>query len=102
MAFGIECTNDQVSFPEVQPSARSDADKVVRRYPEGSTVPVSYTPEDPGVSVLEPGVSFYSWLGPIFGLVFFFAGLIMAWLIPAGIREHNQRIASRQGTVNSD
>lgn len=55
--------------------------EVANKYPKGSTVEVYYDPNSPSESVLEPGLTFSSYVPLILGCVFSFIGFLMG-LIP--------------------
>jgi hypothetical protein len=59
-----------IKFGEVNTSNSSHARRIVNRYPVGSEVRVFYDPNDPYLSVLEPGVHASTYFVPGFGLVF--------------------------------
>ncbi|MBN1911972.1 MAG: DUF3592 domain-containing protein [Pirellulales bacterium] len=75
-------TGDTVAFGQAGTSDRSYATGIVKRYTQGKKVSVSYSPDEPELCVLEPGISAMTWLLPGFGLVFFLAGNIMAIGLP--------------------
>lgn len=59
-----------VKFGETSSSNSSHARRIVNRYPVGSEVRVFYDPNDPYLSVLEPGVHASTYFMPGFGLIF--------------------------------
>jgi len=61
---------DMVSFGQYGSSSRSHAEEIVNRYPTGRTVAVYYDPSDPGTAVLEPGVTWSSYMILGIGLSF--------------------------------
>jgi hypothetical protein len=61
---------DTVSFGQYGSSDRSHAGDVVARYAEGDRVTVFYNPEAPETAVLEPGVTWSSYMLLAFGLCF--------------------------------
>ncbi len=65
-------TADTVSFGQYGGS-RKHAAEIVSRYRPGARVPVYYDPEAPQTAVLEPGVTWSSYLLLVMGLMF--AGL---------------------------
>lgn len=70
---------DNVYFGgDYRSSSSSGAYDVVRRYPVGDTVKVHYEPDKPENAVLEPGVTWMSYLVYGIGLVFFIIGLLLA------------------------
>jgi hypothetical protein len=60
------------------------AQSVVDRYPKGKVVSVRYLPNDPNVSVLEPGLRLQkqAWFQLSCGLLFFIVGTLLAILLP--------------------
>ncbi len=64
-------------------SSSSDtvAREAVRKYPKGKSVKVYYSPEDPNVSVLEPGAVFSSYILFGIGLAFLIVGLLLTGAI---------------------
>ncbi len=70
---GDTYSSDNVSFGQYSSSDPSEARKIVRDYPQGSSVTVYYNPEDPDVSVLEPGVTWSSYI--IWGMGLLFSGI---------------------------
>jgi hypothetical protein len=63
-------TSDSVSFGQYGSSNRDHAEGIVARYPVGSQVTVYYDPEDVETAVLEPGVTWSSYLLIGMGLIF--------------------------------
>ena len=57
-------------------SSRGFADDVVGKYPKGKDVSVHFRPEQPGDSVLEPGVTWMSYVPYAIGLLFLGIGLL--------------------------
>lgn len=80
----------------VTSSSQSGAQEAVDRYPVGSTVRVSYDPDDRTRAVLEPG---WDWSNPIpIGVGLFaiaFAGFIR-WLVVRAVRKAVQRMKDLQ------
>lgn len=80
----------------VTSSSQSGAQEAVDRYPVGSTVTVSYDPDDRTRAVLEPG---WDWSNPIpIGVGLFaiaFAGFIR-WLVVRAVRKAVQRMKDLQ------
>lgn len=62
-------TSDNVSFGQYGGS-RDHAEEIVARYPVGSGVTVYYDPEDVKTAVLEPGITWSSYLLIGMGLLF--------------------------------
>lgn len=75
---GREYQSDNVYFGgDYRSSSSSGAYEVVNRYPVGDTVKVHYDPDKPENAVLEPGVTWMSYLVYGIGLVFFIVGLLL-------------------------
>jgi len=75
---GVLYSANRVSFGQYSSGAPGLARKILSRYPAGKVVNVYYKPDAPEVSVLEPGVTFSTYLVLIGGLVFvFFGGLFL-------------------------
>jgi len=55
---------------------RSPASRIVKRYSAGSAVVVRYDPDDPGESVLEPGLNSRIFLSGVLGAVFLVGGFL--------------------------
>ncbi len=79
---GVKHSGDRVAYGDYGSSDSSHAQGVVDEYPKGKAVKVYYLPENPGECLLEPGVKAQSWFLPGFGLVFFAAGMLMAFFLP--------------------
>lgn len=79
---GTTYNSNRVAFGSIRKDDPSDARMVVNRYPKGATVTVSYSPNDPTLSVLEPGIHGAALLFPAFGLLFFLAGCAIARFLP--------------------
>lgn len=62
--------SDTVSFGQFSSSDYGHARNIVNRYPEGTQVEVYYNPEDPETAVLEPGVTWSSYMLLGMGLAF--------------------------------
>jgi len=65
--------------------------RLVAQYPVGKQITVYYRPDNPGECRLFPGFEAESCLGPLGGLIFLAAGLLMAIFLPGlmGQREAN-------------
>ena len=59
---------------------RSSARRILNTYPKGKEVTVYYAPDDPEISVLEPGKKLGTWYLPVGGLAFIVAGI---WFVRA-------------------
>ncbi len=69
---------DTVSFGQYGSSSRNHADEIVARYPEEQTVTVYYNPAEPETAVLEPGVTWSSYMVLGIGLVFACVSIVIA------------------------
>lgn len=63
------------TFSDVRTSSRSRTEKILERYPAGSSVTVYYDPGDPSASVLEPGVGLMSYILLLLVLAFLVFGV---------------------------
>ena len=72
-------TNDTIKFGENAYGSRKKAEGIAANYPVGRNVTVYYDPEQPGRSVLEPGVSAGSYI--VLGIGVFFI-LLTLMIIP--------------------
>jgi len=73
-ANGTTYSSTRVSFGGSGGSS-SQAREIVNRYPKGKMVSVHFDPEQPDVSVLEPGVSFGCYVPIGIGVVFTVVGI---------------------------
>ncbi len=72
------------TFGELAADSGDTASRVSRRYPLGSGVTVSYSPEDPDLGTLEPGIANEAWWLPGAGAAFLLFGLaVIIFGIPA-------------------
>ena len=67
----LEC--DDIWFGQYSTSDRSEIGNIVRQYPVGQQVDVFYSPDDPTIAVLQPGVTTSSYL--VFGIGMLFLGI---------------------------
>lgn len=75
---GREYSSNQISFGGASSSSSSSgAYRVVNHYNAGNAVTVTYDPERPEVAVLEPGVTWSSYMVYGIGWVFFGVGLLV-------------------------
>lgn len=84
---GVDYTANRVSFGSARSSNPSGARQVLNKYKTGTQVQVHYSPKDPTLSVLEPGVHGATLLLPGIGSVFFLAGCGMAFFLPSVFRK---------------
>ncbi len=61
-------------------SEESWSDLILRRYPTGTRVPVTYDPADPDVAALEPGINPEAWFLPGGGAAFLLFGSLALFL----------------------
>lgn len=73
---GTTHTGSTVAFGDYGSSDPSHAGGIVNQYPAGSKVLVYYDSADPNSSVLEPGVTWSSFVGVIAGIVFLAIGIL--------------------------
>jgi len=71
---GVEHVGKRIVIGAVSSKKKARAEELVGRYPEGGEVEVHYDPEDPGSSVLEPGVHGGAYFLPALGLIFLLLG----------------------------
>jgi hypothetical protein len=64
----------RVAFGSYSPGAGR---RWLRQYPVGASVAVSFDPQDPATSVLEPRSIEGNWVMPSFGAIFLTAGILM-------------------------
>jgi hypothetical protein len=81
---GTKYSGNRVDFGEYGTGEPTHARRIVNRYPPEKKVEVHYLPDDPELSVLEPGMKAQAWVLPCFGLVFFVGGVLMAIFFPKG------------------
>ncbi len=92
-------SGNSVSFGDYGSSSSSHAQNIVNRYPQGKAVRVYYLRSDPDTCVLEPGLRLQTWFLPVFGLIFFTAGIFMAIFLPRSMRRDESGTASGPGTT---
>jgi hypothetical protein len=73
--FGQEFQGARRTFTDVRTSSAKRTQRILERYPQGSSVTVYYHPEKPSLSVLEPGVGWFSYVGAIFVLGLLVVGI---------------------------
>jgi len=64
-----------LSGPRVGGNNRADVQEMADSYAAGTTVEVYYDPQDPAVSVLQPGASYTNIFGPVFSLIVLVIGV---------------------------
>ncbi len=75
---GQNLSGSTVSFGAPNSSNASEIRAIVNHYPLGALVPVYYNPDDPSISVLEPGINWSIFFIAGIGALFLLVGLIMA------------------------
>jgi len=75
---GQEIEGARRSFTEVRTNSVRRAEAILARYPQGSSVTVYHHPDNPSLSVLEPGVGWFSYVGLIILLGFLGFGILGA------------------------
>jgi len=78
---GVVYSANRVSFGQYGSSSPGHARKILNKYPADEAVKVYYDPANPEVSVLEPGVTFSTYLLLIGGLVFIFFGALFLFIV---------------------
>ena len=73
---GQELVGERRTFTNVRTNSSRRAEQIVERYPQGSSVTVYYTEEDPSLSVLEPGVGWFSYVGMVLVLGLLIVGIL--------------------------
>ena len=68
-------------FGQLAGSGEEWAREIAARYPTGAKVQVAYSPADPDLSVLEPGITSEAYWLPGAGAAFFLFGLIAVLVI---------------------
>ncbi|MDD3296429.1 MAG: DUF3592 domain-containing protein [Candidatus Omnitrophica bacterium] len=75
---GRTYTSKKISLGECGSSSRSDAQKVVDKYPQGKEIAVYYNPANPGSAMLEPGKIGGIFIPFIVGAMFIVVGILGA------------------------
>jgi hypothetical protein len=73
---GQEIQGTRRTFSDVRTNSRQRAERILARYPQGASVTVYHHPDNPSLSVLEPGVGWFSYIGAIVVLGFFVFGIL--------------------------
>ncbi len=71
---GQECTGNRIFFGSPEKYSKGEADRIVRAYPVGQEVSVTYDPEEPESAALKPGLV---WEGASFTLSFAVGGALL-------------------------
>jgi hypothetical protein len=79
---GTPYTSDRLAFGAANSGGPAEPRKVAGRYPAGSKVTVHYSPGDPSLAVLEPGLHKDAFVLPLIGGFFFLFGCVFAWWMP--------------------
>jgi hypothetical protein len=75
------------------------AEELMEKYPVGAAVKVAYSPADPELAVIEPGINSEAWWLPGAGLAFLLFGLaVYFFAIPALTREPALQAQTRGST----
>jgi len=72
---GQEFQGNRRTFTNVRTSSVRNTEKILERYPLGSSVDVFYDPDDPSSSVLEPGVGAGTYILLAVAIGFFIFGI---------------------------
>jgi hypothetical protein len=99
---GTTFSGNRVAFGDYGSSNPSHARGIVNRYPQGKAVTVHHMPGNPEDSVLEPGVQAQAWFLPVFGLIFFVVGCLMAVFLPKAMKKQAAAHESAQAPEVSD
>ncbi len=75
---GQELQGNRRTFSNVRTSSVRNTEKILERYPLGSSVDVFYYPDDPSSSVLEPGVGLTTYILLIVVIGFLVFGIVGA------------------------
>lgn len=73
---GKSYTSDRITTGDYSSSSSKRAYRIANKYQEGSDTKVYYNPDEPYLSVLEPGTTFMSYLPFGMGLLFGFVGVM--------------------------
>lgn len=71
---GARYTSKKVAVVGMTSRDQKDIKPILRRYKEGSSVTVYYNPEDPKSAILEPGVTWRTYMPLGLGILFFMVG----------------------------
>ncbi len=74
---GKSYTSSRITAGDYSSSSSKRAYRMVNKYPKGSNATVYYNPDEPYISVLEPGTTFMSYLPFGMGLLFGFVGIMV-------------------------
>ena len=95
---GDSFTGDRVAYGDYGSSNSSHARGIVNRYPVNTKVKVYYMPGNPSECLLEPGLHAQAFFMPAFGLIFFGAGILMAFFLPRAMKKEAEKSAHRKTT----
>jgi len=73
---GVSYKNNRVKISATSDSEGRQAKFYIKKYPVDERVTVTYSPQDPAISVLEPGVSKTNTSAIFVGLLFMFMGIV--------------------------
>jgi hypothetical protein len=72
------------TFGQIAAEGGDSAWRIAKRYPVGTAVTVYYSPENPLLATLEPGIAREAWWLPGAGAAFLLFGLaVIIWGVPA-------------------
>ena len=77
---GISYKSNRIKFGKTSSSFITSVQKIIDRYPFGSTVTVYYKPSNPNTSVLVPGFFSSFYFGFIVSIGILLAGIYVLWL----------------------
>ena len=81
---GKRCFSNLRRFGLLAAGSDEEADRVQAKYPEGQAVTVSYSPDNPNLAVLEPGIDQEAYILPGIGLALLvFATLVFVFIVPS-------------------
>jgi len=84
---GTAFNGNRIAYGDYGSSSSSHAKQLVNHYPQGKSVTVYYMPKNPEECLLEPGLKLQSWFLPGFGLISFFAGIMMVIFLPKAMNK---------------
>ena len=71
-------------FGQLAGSGPDWAEAILKQYPKGKEIPVAYSPDDPDLAVIEPGINSDAYWLPGAGIAFLlFAGLVAFIIVPS-------------------
>ena len=73
----VAYNGNTVAYGDFGSSDPARARRIVNAYPRRKSVQVSYSPDNPEVNVLEPGLKFQAFLLPLAGIIFLASGIFI-------------------------